>query len=109
MPLTAGSVSASTNITADSMAAAIEAAFIREWPKVIEDRDLPRNDQDSPEVPKEFQLLFVAIARGVIAHLMEHPRSFKVEVTLPDDDDDPKAVGTVTDIKADTDIFGKLQ
>jgi hypothetical protein len=109
MPLTAGSVSASTNITADSMAAAIEAAFIQEWPEVIKDRGLPEDDQDRPEVPKEFQLLFVAIARGVISHLMEHPKSFKVEVTLPSGFNETTASGTVTEIKVKTNNSGELE
>lgn len=76
MPLTAGTVTANTKITVNSMAAAIETAFTQLWPDVITDRDLPET------TPKEMQLLFVAIAQGVVSHLEENPDSFELKVDV---------------------------
>lgn len=76
MPLTAGTVTDKTDITINSMAAAIETAFTQLWPDVIKDRDLPET------TPKEMQLLFVAIAQGVVGHLEKNPESFKLKVDV---------------------------
>jgi hypothetical protein len=102
MALKAGSLSLQS--LSNSMAQAMENAFIQQWPVVMVDREPPK-----PEELQQMQLMFVAIAQGVISHLMEHPKSFKVEVTLPSGFNETTASGTVTEIKVDTNNFGELE
>ncbi len=92
MPLKAGNVNESKPPTPDdrSMAQAIEQAFREQWPLVMGDRELP---EDNPQT----KLFFAAIARGIVAHLVQHPEAFQVTVTLPDN---TTATGTVTAIDA---------
>lgn len=67
MALQAGTHTHYTN----SMAEAIEKAFLAEWPKVIPGQPVPEsNDQ--------MRLLFMAIAQGVVYHLVHHPEAFVV-------------------------------
>lgn len=87
MPLKAGTV----NDLSNSMAQAIATAFADQWPLVMGDRELPANNPQT-------QLLFVAIARGVITHLVQNPEAFQVEVTITDA---TTAEGEVTQIQAE--------
>lgn len=73
----------------DSMAQAMEDAFVAQWPFVMGDRELPGDRQ-------QMQLMFVAVAQGMIEHLKSNPDAFKVEVTLSGDD---TATGEVTAIE----------
>jgi len=58
---------------ANSMAAAMEKAFMEEWPKAMKDQPLPQsNDQ--------MRLLFIAIAQGVVRHLVDHPEAIAVTI-----------------------------
>jgi hypothetical protein len=59
-----------------SMAEAIEKAFRAEWPKVMEGSDLPA------ETSPDMQLLFTAIAQGVVKHLKENADAFQVSVSV---------------------------
>jgi hypothetical protein len=54
----------------NSMAEAIEQAFLDEWRFVMK-------DQPPPKQTDQMKLLFVAVARGVVAHLAAHPEAFK--------------------------------
>jgi hypothetical protein len=54
----------------NSMAEAIEQAFLDEWRFVMK-------GQPPPKQTDQMRLLFVAVARGVIAHLAAHPEAFK--------------------------------
>jgi hypothetical protein len=55
----------------NSMAEAMEQAFLKEWPFVMHDAPVPQpNDQ--------MKLMFIAISRGVIQHLETNHGSFKV-------------------------------
>jgi hypothetical protein len=76
-----------TGDTSDSMAAAIEHAFRSAWPAVMTHMDLPSTT--SPDL----QLLFVAIAQGVVHYLTDHASSFQVSVTVAADH---TATATVT-------------
>ncbi len=71
MPLKAGSLSGSDYD--NSMAAAMEAAFNTEWPKVMGSTPPASNDQ--------MKLMFIAIAQGVISHLSNNSEAFVVEIT----------------------------
>ncbi len=57
----------------DSMAEAMEKAFIKEWPKIIEDQPVPAPSD-------QMRLLFIAIAQGVVWHLKKKPGSFKITI-----------------------------
>lgn len=72
MSLKAGTVGDTSN----SMAAAIEKAFRAAWPAVMTHMDLPSTT--SPDL----QLLFVAIAQGVVHYLADHADSIQVSVTV---------------------------
>ena len=61
-----------------SMAEAIEHAFRSEWPSVMKSMSLPATT--SPDL----QLLFVAVAQGVVKHLYANASSFQVQVTITD-------------------------
>lgn len=57
-----------------SMAEAIECAFKREWPNVM--------GPGTPASDPQFRLLCVAIAQGVVHHLVQHPEAFEVKVNI---------------------------
>lgn len=59
---------------ADSMAAAMEAAFLEEWPKAM-------GDQEKPDMNDQMRLMFVAMAKGVVRHLVANPDAFLVKIT----------------------------
>jgi hypothetical protein len=59
-----------------SMAQAMEDAFRHHWPLVMADMPIPFDS-------RFLQLLFVAIAQGVVRHLEENPEAFKVRVEAP--------------------------
>jgi hypothetical protein len=59
------------------MAQAIEQAFRKEWPCLVDGVTLPATT--SPEM----QLLFIAVAQGVVGYLKKHIKSFKVKVSGP--------------------------
>lgn len=85
MALKAGSLQNLSN----SMAKAMENAFIQQWPIIM-------GDQEPPADRQQLQLMFVAIAQGVVAHLQANPEAFEVEVTLPNGN---TATGAVTAIE----------
>lgn len=62
----------------DSMAEAIENAFLEEWPEAM-------GGADKPETNPQMRLLFVAVAQGVVRYLTDHAeaafRIHSVEVT----------------------------
>ena len=61
----------------DSLAQAVEQAFRKAWPDLIKGMDPPATT--SPDL----QLLFVAIAQGIVKYLKDHAKdSFKVTVTV---------------------------
>lgn len=55
-----------------SMAEAIEHAFQKAWPHVMGGK--------GPESNPQMELLFIAIAQGVVKYLSTHSDSFEVEV-----------------------------
>jgi len=63
----------------DSMAEAIENAFLEEWPKVMGGAA-----DEVPEMNEQMKLIFVAVAQGVVRYLTDHAEAFhihSVEVT----------------------------
>ena len=58
----------------NSMAQAMEEAFLEEWPRVMTD------DQPKPTSTNQMKLLFIAIAQGIVRHLADHADSFDVSV-----------------------------
>lgn len=58
-----------------SMAEAIETAFLAEWNNFMA-------PAAAPEPNKQMKLLCVAIAEGVIRHLIEHQEAFSVTVEI---------------------------
>ena len=79
MALKAGTIN-STDITntdnSTSMAEVMEQVFHKALPSVVPGADPTKGEA-------ERQLLFVAVAQGVVRHLQEHHDDFKVEVDLP--------------------------
>jgi len=71
MALIAGT---STEIYTGSMAEAIEQAFLTEWPAIM--------GTGSPGSNPQMKLLCIAIARGVIDHLVHHPEAFEINVDV---------------------------
>ena len=61
---------------ADSMAADIEAAFN----DLLQDAGLPPLADDNSKESRDRRRLFVAIARGVVRHLVEHQDAFTIHV-----------------------------
>ncbi|SHN40804.1 hypothetical protein [Chitinophaga sp. CF418] len=58
----------------NSMAEAMEKAFMAEWPKAM-------NDQPPPQANDQMRLLFIAIAQGVVRHLVDHPEAIAVTIS----------------------------
>jgi len=87
MALKAGTIDDPSN--SNSMAQAMEDAFVAQWPFVMGDRDLPADRQ-------QMRLMFVAVAQGVVEHLKSNPDAFKVEVRLTGGG---TATGEVTEIE----------
>ena len=71
MALKAGTIQDYVN----SMAQAMENAFLEEWPRIMSD------DQPKPKSNDQMKLLFIAIAQGVVRHLADHPESFDVSIS----------------------------
>ncbi len=61
---------------ASTMAGAIEAAFVDQWP--LFNPDLPPHPTE--EQLDAMRLLFVAVAQGVVQHLRDHPEAFTLAV-----------------------------
>jgi hypothetical protein len=72
MPLKPGTIA--TVDYKGSMAQAIEEAFKEEWLKVM--------GSAAPASNPQMQLLFIAIAKGVVRHLASHADAFKVNITF---------------------------
>jgi len=70
MPLKPGTITPTDYV--GSMAEAIEKAFSNEWPKVM--------GSEAPGSNPQMQLLFIAIAQGVIRHLVDHPEAFVINL-----------------------------
>ena len=82
--------------SSDNMAKAIEDAY-----RFIRNTNPPTGaglDQDLPKGSdaQDMRLLFLAIARGIIAYLAAHPTAFQVQVTLESNSD--VSDGNVTQI-----------
>jgi hypothetical protein len=60
-----------------TMAMAMEAAFLREWP--VFNGDLPLPEAESKSL-KAMRLLFIAVAQGVVQHLQANSAAFSVTV-----------------------------
>ena len=59
-----------------TMAGAIEAAFLDQWPLFNPDLPVPTEDEQLDPM----RLLFVAVAQGVVQHLRDHPEAFTLAV-----------------------------
>jgi hypothetical protein len=59
----------------NSMAEAMEEAFLEEWPRIMSD------NQPKPKPNDQMKLLFIAMAQGVVRHLADHPESFGVSIS----------------------------
>lgn len=60
-----------------SMAAAMQEAFMAAWPEYMEGQPLP-------DTNPQMQLMFVAVARGVVKHLTENESAFQIIVNSND-------------------------
>ncbi len=72
MAFKAGTKTGNTNEYAGSMAAAMENAFLREWPAIM--------GSAAPQPDNQIRLLFIAIAQGVLRHLKDNEDSISVNV-----------------------------
>jgi hypothetical protein len=76
MPLKAGTKKIGPigheNQYAGSMAAAMEHAFMEEWPIIM--------GSDAPAPNDHMRLLFIAVAQGVVRHLKSNENSITVNV-----------------------------
>ena len=98
MALKAGTIPDPNDPTADSledslagsMAKSMEDAFVKQWPNVMGEQDVPLDRQ-------QMQLMFVAVAQGIVEHLQENATAFNVQVTFSPGE--TTAEGTVTEIE----------
>lgn len=95
MPLDSGTKAPVPDIRiySGSMAAAMEQAFKEEWPTVM------GYDTDPPASSEQLNLMFRAIAQGVIRHLQQNSTSMKVTVTVNIGGFNYTGEGAVTDIE----------
>jgi hypothetical protein len=68
-----------------SMAEAIENSFKEAWPTLMGDLPMPEGNDQS-------KLIFIAVAQGVVKHLVAHPEAFKITVNFSDLDHIGKVV-----------------
>lgn len=61
----------------DSLAEAIEYAFKQEWSNAMGDMELP-------ETSPQMQLLFVAVAQGIVGYLKKNAGSFEITFDTAD-------------------------
>lgn len=54
-----------------SMAQAIEQAFLEQWPGIM--------GSDPPDTSPQMKLLFLAVAEGVVRHLVANPQAFEIQ------------------------------
>lgn len=80
----------------DDLAAAIETAFEQAWPK-IKGTPLP------PADPKDRQVLFVAVARGLLTYLQSHPKDI-INKMVMDDPIDGTLTYTVQEVDVNADL-----
>jgi hypothetical protein len=92
MPLDSGTKAPGSTSYSGSMTDAMEKAFKEEWPYVMGDADLPASDE-------QLNLMFRAVAQGVIRHLKQNCSSFKVTVTINVGGSNYTGTGTVSDIE----------
>ena len=92
MPLDSGTKAPGAASYSGSMADAMEKAFKEEWPTVMGDADVPASSE-------QLNLMFRAIAQGVIRHLKQNSTSMKVTVTVNVGGNNYTGTGTVTDIE----------
>jgi hypothetical protein len=64
------------NDLSNSLAADIENAFMKEWGNVMKDEN--GNSLPTPNSNKQMQLLFIAVAQGVVKHLKMHQDSIVI-------------------------------
>ena len=62
-----------------SMTQTIEDAFKAEWLRVMQNGDGNANPKP-PDFNAQMQIMFVAIAQGVIQHLKENPDAFVIKI-----------------------------
>lgn len=55
-----------------SMAHAMEKAFMEEWKHIM--------GSGNPELNDQVRLLFIAVAQGVVRHLVDNKRAFKIDI-----------------------------
>lgn len=55
-----------------SMAQAMEDAFLKEWEHIM--------GSGSPELNDQVRLLFIAVAQGVVRHLVDNKQAFKIDI-----------------------------
>ena len=94
MPLDSGTKAPGSTTYSGSMAGAVEKAFKEEWPTVMGDADVPASSE-------QLNLMFRAIAQGVIRHLKQNSSSMKVTVTVNIGGTSYTGTGSVTDIEID--------
>lgn len=92
MPLDSGTLAPGAANYSGSMAAAMEQAFREEWPTVMGNAAVPASSE-------QLNLMFRAIAQGVIRHLKQNCASMKVSVTVNIGGTTHSGTGTVTDIE----------
>ena len=92
MPLDSGTKAPGAATYSGSMAAVMEKAFKEEWPTVMGDAVVPASSE-------QLNLMFRAIAQGVIRHLKQNSTSMKVTVTVNVGGNNYTGTGTVTDIE----------
>lgn len=63
----------------NSMAAAIQESFKTSWKDVMK--------TDAPPPSNEMKVLFLAIAQGVIKHIVSNPGAFVIKIESPVGDD----------------------
>lgn len=60
-----------------SMADDMEVAFKKEWKHIM-------GGDQSPKVDKQLQLMFIAVAQGVVRHLIDNKSAFEVNINSGD-------------------------
>ncbi len=74
MALKAGTLQDTIFSDVMTMVGEMEKAFREDWPKVMNEAELP------DELDPQMKLVFVAVAKGVVRHLANNADAFKISV-----------------------------
>ncbi len=64
----------------NSMAQAMEKAFLKTWPQIMYPNDPEDQEIEMPNITNHLRMMFIAIAQGIVRHLVDNAGAFEITV-----------------------------